>query len=174
MWNKDVQNGRKRGSEAGSGSGVCNQMYALIDKSPGWRLIFTAVFSSPAFSSLIFLLLGEMQPHLSIKCHLIYASFMCRLLWRFIKCPLRCQNMEMEHRYSWFLQQTHQRTGSLVDRVSGGGDGEAGAGHQEGDSVYKWCNSVEDSLTARKPVCGLSPLRRSALFTRRIHAWLVV
>lgn len=30
----------------------------------------------------------------------------------FIKCPLLRQNMEIEHRYSWYLQQTHQWTGS--------------------------------------------------------------
>lgn len=58
----------------------------------------------------------EMHWHLSIKWHLIYALFMphlcAQVLQLFIKCPLLCQNMEIESSYSWYLQQTHQWTGS--------------------------------------------------------------
>lgn len=60
--------------------------------------------------------IGEMHWHLSIKWHLIYALFMphlcAQVLQLFIKCPLLCQNMEIERRYSWYSRQTHQWTGS--------------------------------------------------------------
>lgn len=62
--------------------------------------------------------IGETHWHLSIKWHLIYALFMphlCAQVFQlFIKCPLSCQNMEIEYRYSWYLQQTHQWIGSRL------------------------------------------------------------
>lgn len=60
--------------------------------------------------------IGETLWHLAIKWHLIYALFMphlcAQVLQLFIKCPLLCQNMEIECCYSWYLQQTHQWRGS--------------------------------------------------------------
>lgn len=72
---------------------------------------------SPLHSQVINLpVIGETHRHLSIKWHLIYALFMphlcAQVLKLFIKCPLLCQNMEIERRYSWYLRQTHQWTGS--------------------------------------------------------------
>jgi len=98
------------------------EIHGYIDwKQSGVRrrpLIFPPLMQYfPLHSQVINLpVIGETHWHLSIKWHLIYALFMphlcAQVLQLFIKCPLSCQSMEIERRYSWYLRQTHQRTGS--------------------------------------------------------------
>lgn len=107
-----------------------------------WSFLRSPMQYFPLHSQVINLpVIGETYWHLSIKWHLIYALFMphlcAQVLQLFIKCPLSCQSMEIERRYSWYLRQTHQWTGShrglrlTVTRKSC-------LGHKG----PKWCNVV--------------------------------
>lgn len=104
-------------------SSPCKYTTVLTENSqePGLiPLIFpthSLQYNPPAiFSQVINLpVIGEMLWHLTIKCHLIYALFMphlcAKVLQLFIKCPLSCQNMEIECRYS-----PHSQWNRSVDR----------------------------------------------------------
>lgn len=103
-------------------SSLCKYTGILIENSQSvdsslWSLRRSPMQYFPLHSQVINLpVIGETHWHLSIKWHLIYALFMphlcAQVLQLFIKCPLLCQNMEIERRYSWYSQQTHQWTGS--------------------------------------------------------------
>lgn len=103
-------------------SSLCKYTGILIENSQSvdsslWSFCRAPMQYFPLHSQVINLpVIGETHWQLSIKWHLIYALFMphlcAQVLQLFIKCPLLCQNMEIERRYSWYSQQTHQWTGS--------------------------------------------------------------
>lgn len=80
-----------------------------------------------------------------------------QVLQLFIKRPLLCQNMEIECRYSWYSQQTHQWTGShwgallTVTRKSHPGDCMAAGDaflanwYPQEEHCSIWCNPVQHS-----------------------------